>query len=163
MKLNFNAITKEPLHLLHDPNDKKSSISFYAIFFIFEINNIIRAGAIRSIAWVAFFPSLKLLRSFYGSEWRKISVVPKKINRAGANWGKSPSETFCSFCKITDTPSHSWHSRKESSLCPLSLQYKVWWGPHSTFKHINLMSSKLPWFKCHISSVGTSSFALARG
>ena len=55
-------------------------------FFFSEINNIV-AGAIRSIAWVAFFSPLKPLRFSYGLERRKISVLPKKRKKVGQNNG----------------------------------------------------------------------------
>ena len=49
--MKFNAITKESLHLRNDLNEKKRSVSFHDIFFfVFEFNNIVRAGAIPSIA-----------------------------------------------------------------------------------------------------------------
>ena len=52
--MKFNAITKKPVHLLHDLNEKKKTISFHGIFFS-EIKNIVSGGAIRSIVSVAFF------------------------------------------------------------------------------------------------------------
>ena len=49
--MKFNAITKESLRLLHDLNEKNSSVSFHAnFFFFFEINNIVRTGDIPSIS-----------------------------------------------------------------------------------------------------------------
>ena len=96
--MKFNAITKESLHLRHDLNEKKSSVSFSMTFFFSFLKLIILIISFApeqflELPELHFLPPLKALRSCYGSERRKISVG------AGANWGKSPTETFLPSAK----------------------------------------------------------------
>ena len=98
--MKFNAITKEPLHLLHDLNERKSSVSFHDNFFSFlKLIILFAPEQFVVLPELHFLPPLKPLRFCYGSELRKVSVVPKKKYSGGVNWEKSPTETLLPSAK----------------------------------------------------------------
>ena len=95
INLKFNVIAREPLHLLHDLNERKSSISFHGNFFsFFKLIILFAPEQFVVLPELHFLPPLKPLRFSYDSERKKFQSCQKKKGGAGANWGKCMTETL---------------------------------------------------------------------